>query len=237
MADDPLLSRFRELWQRLGADDVALDDTGRGIVAAYEGPGRAYHSRRHLEDVLEKLDWGRTALGASGDLKDIAQGERVRLFDTVELALWYHDVVYDPTQKDNEARSRDKFLADAARYNLRQDLRADIAKLIDITASHRKAATLSEKIMCDCDLAILGAPQEEFSKYDANIRKEYAHVPEATYQAARRHVLGGFLKDKSLFKTKAFQDRFDAQARANLSGAVKPLVKWLKSLFRGPKSP
>jgi predicted metal-dependent HD superfamily phosphohydrolase len=235
--DDPLLSRWRALWQRLGVDDASLDDTGSNLLAAYSSAGRFYHSRKHLEDVFEKLDWAKTALIASGDLAEVPPEDRPLLFDTIELALWYHDAVYDPKQKDNEAKSRDLFLADAMRYGLPENLRTAAARLIDITASHKKAASLSEKVLCDCDLSILGAPKEAFSEYDANIRKEYAHVPEAAYKTARRHVLGGFLRQKPIFRTKAFQNRFEAQARQNLENAAQPLIAWLKSLFKGPAPP
>lgn len=234
--EDPLISRWRALWQRLGVDDAQLDGTGRDLLAAYGGAGRFYHSRKHLEDVFEKLDWGKTAFVAAGDLAEVPQGERPRLFDTIELALWYHDAVYDPKKKDNEAKSRDLFLADAKRYGLPEDLRTNIAQLIDVTASHKKASTLPEKILCDCDLAILGAPKDQFSEYDVNIRKEYAHVPEATYKTARRHVLGGFLRQKPIFRTKAFQGRFEEQARHNLESAARPLITWLKSLLKGPSA-
>ena len=234
---DPLLERWLALWRRLGAGGDDLAETGKGIIAAYEGAGRFYHSRKHLEDVLDKLDWAKTALADAGDLKDVPLPERAPMFDAIELALWYHDVVYDPKAKDNEAKSRDRFLADAARYGVPEAIRTDVARMIDVTASHKTASRLPEKILCDCDLSILGAPQEQFSEYDANIRKEYAHVPEPLYKSARRHVLGGFLKQKPIFKTRAFQNKCEAQARDNLEGAARPLVARLKSWFRGPAPP
>ncbi len=234
MAEDPLLPRWTGLWRRFGVDDAALAETGAALIAAYEGPGRFYHTRKHLDDVLQKLDWAKAAFAKTGDLAEVPAERRAELFDAVELALWYHDAVYDATRRDNEAKSRDMFLADAARFGLPEPLRATIAGLIDVTANHRAAKTLAEKILCDCDLAILGAPAAEFAEYDANIRKEYAHVPAAAYKVGRRRVLGGFLDAHPLFKTKAFQEEFEAQARTNLTAAARPLRTWVRSLFKGP---
>jgi predicted metal-dependent HD superfamily phosphohydrolase len=231
---DPLLERWVSLWGRLGIHDDALAPAGQLLIDAYDGPSRYYHTQTHLEDVLQKLDWARGAFDKSGDLDGLTVDERSRLLDTVELALWYHDAVYDPKRKDNEAKSRDMFLADAARFGLPKNISATIAAMIDVTANHRTAKTLSEKILCDCDLAILGAPKGVFDEYDKNIRKEYAHVPVAAYKIARRRVMGGFLDEKRLFKTKAFQEQFGARADANLETVARPVRTWVRSLFKGP---
>lgn len=222
------------LWQRLGAEAPGLARTGRDVIAAYEEAGRFYHTRQHLEDVLQKLDWAKTALAAAGDIADIPEHELPVLFDTIELALWYHDAVYNPTEYDNEMKSRNLFLGDAAKNGLPDHIQREVAMLIDVTAKHGNAGKLDEVILCDCDLAILGAAKAEFDEYDQNIRREYAHVPAREYENARRRVLAGFLRQKNLFKTKAFQAEFGARARWNLMRRAQPLRAWLESLFRRP---
>jgi predicted metal-dependent HD superfamily phosphohydrolase len=193
------------------------------MIAEHDGPGRHYHTRAHLEDVLAKLDWAKTALTESAELPP---GDRTTLFDTIELALWYHDLVYDAKAKDNEAQSRDLFLTHAGYFRLPEPLRDNVARLIDITARHHDAVALDERILADCDLAILGAPPDEFARYDANIRREYAHVPAAAYKIGRRKVLTAFLGQPHIYKTRAFQMAYEAKARANLTAATAPL--WRK---------
>jgi predicted metal-dependent HD superfamily phosphohydrolase len=232
--NDPLLDRWMGLWRRLGAPAPELGRSGCDVIAAYEGAGRFYHTRQHLEDVLQKIDWAKTALEAAGDLADIPAQERPLLFDTVEMALWYHDAVYDARGHDNEMKSRCVFLADAEKNGLPGHIQRDVARLIDVTAKHGNARRLDERILCDCDLAILGAPTEQFDAYDSGIRKEYAHVPAREYEKARRRVLRGFLRQGNVFKTKAFQQEFGARARWNLLRRSMPVRAWLYSLFCRP---
>lgn len=225
MTDD-LLIRYRALWQRFGVDDPALPAAGQRVIDAYHAPTRHYHDGAHLRDVLTKLDWARDAV------QDTTPEDRAQMFDIIELALWYHDVVYDATAKDNEAQSRDMMWTDARRFGLSDDIARTAADLIDLTAHHAQARTLPEKIMTDCDLAILGAHTAAFQKYDAGIRAEYAHVPAPLYQTVRRQVLKGFLDQPQIFKTEAFRTAFEAQARQNLRSATQSRrLGWLRRLL------
>lgn len=216
-----LLPRWQALWQRFGAEDTGLAAAGWQIIDAYS-TGRHYHSQEHLASVLAELDWAKSALDKSGELSNISADARQRLFDTVELALWYHDVVYDAKAKDNEAQSRNLFLSDAKKFGLPAAIRDEVAALIDLTAHHKDAKTLAERLMTDCDLAVLGGSPAAFCKYDTGIRKEYAHVPPAVYKVARRDVLKSFLDQAHIFKTAAFRQKLEKAARKNLSGAIAP---------------
>ncbi len=225
-----LEDRWNDLWWRLGVQSPDIPATGIRLIAEYSGADRHYHSRTHLEDVLQKLDWAKTALERKGELPLLPEDQR-KLFDTIELALWYHDVVYNAKLKNNEELSRDLFLTHAAHFGLDETMQQNVAKLIDLTAKHKDAASLMERIMTDCDLAILGAPKAEFDKYDADIRKEYAHVPAAAYKIGRHKVLTGFLDQPYVFKTQAFHDAFEAQARVNLKAATASPIKKLLRRF------
>jgi predicted metal-dependent HD superfamily phosphohydrolase len=222
---DPLLPRWQALWQRFGVENADLAAAGQDVIAAY-GHGRYYHTQDHLASVLTELDWAKGALEKNGELSALSSDAKQKLFDTVELALWYHDVVYDVEAKhgDNEKQSRDLFLSDAEKFGLAASVRKEIASLIDLTAHNKDAKTLMERLMTDCDLAILGASPAVFRKYDADIRKEYAYVPETIYKTERINVLAGFLKQKPIFKTAAFRKKLEAQAEKNLTDAITPTI-------------
>lgn len=238
MADGPLASslhprfavslhaRFAALWQRFGVSHPDVAAAGERLLALYGSPARAYHNLVHLDDVLAKLDWAQSALMQSGEISGLDGAEKRRLFDTIELALFYHDAVYDAKAADNEAQSREMMKRDAEDFGLAADITADAARLIDLTAQHGTAARLDEKIMADCDLAILGADETVFKKYDADIRAEYAHVPAPLYAAGRAKVLRRFLDTPQLFKTAAFAAQYDAPARRNLAAALAPKPFW-----------
>jgi predicted metal-dependent HD superfamily phosphohydrolase len=218
-----LLPRWQALWQRLGVEDAALQGAGRQLINRYT-EGRFYHTEEHLQSVLAQLDWAKGALERSGELEGLSPAQRQKLFDTVEIAIWYHDAVYNPQENDNEARSRDLFLEDAKKFGLPEDVTRDAARLIDLTAHHKDAKTLMERLMTDCDLAVLGARPAVFNQYGAGVREEYAHVPPKVYKTERQKILEGFLDQPSVFKTAAFRQAFEAQAKRNLGAAINCLA-------------
>lgn len=217
-----LLQRWISLWERQGVSHPHLLPAGLNLIDAYGMPDRHYHNQTHLRDVLAKLDWAQGALAATGETAHLSDADRQRMFDTIEVALWYHDAVYDARAKDNEAQSRDLLLRDAQRMGFDPALTEEAAALVELTARHGQARSLMERIMADCDLAILGAPPAVFKKYDEDIRKEYAHVPAPLYKTGRAKVMAGFAAQERLFKTQAFAQAFGAQAKSNLAQALHP---------------
>jgi predicted metal-dependent HD superfamily phosphohydrolase len=81
-----LAARLRELGRAGDAEKTAAD-----LVARYREPHRAYHNLDHIADCLEKLELARSML-------------RDDDFKAVELALFWHDAVYDPRAADNEEK-------------------------------------------------------------------------------------------------------------------------------------
>lgn len=81
-------TRFVSLCNSLGVDSPLATSTAQSLKAAYSNPHRHYHTLNHIDDMLEMLD----DLLPGDD--DTIRGERA----IVELAVWFHDVVYDPVQ-------------------------------------------------------------------------------------------------------------------------------------------
>jgi len=181
------------------------------LEAAYAQPHRRYHTRVHIEDCLGKL-------AAVGGLS--ARDRRI-----LEYALWWHDAIYDPTRGDNEDLSADMASRDLAAQGEDAAAIADVDRLIRLTKGHTvSAADRLGALMVSIDLSILGAPPAAYDAYSAQVREEYAHVPEAEFRAGRRAVLEGFLKAPILFPDAAFAAQYDAQARANLRREIERLA-------------
>lgn len=183
------------------------------LQAAYATPPRAYHHWGHIEAVLEGY-------------AEVAAGPGWEQPREVALALLFHDAIYEPGKRDNEARS-----ADLARETIPRwwpgaviDI-ARVAQLIELTARHGQLTPrdvdADAALMLDCDMAILAAPPAQFEAYDHAIAEEYRdHVPGFLYRINRRRFLRGVLAQPRIFLSDWFHARCDAQARANLRRAI-----------------
>ncbi len=158
----------------------------------YAEPHRHYHTLEHIEHCLEEFD----PLQAADP-------------EAVELAIWFHDAIYDTRRHDNEERS--------AEWLLQELPEARRAAALILVTKHHKASTPDEALLVDVDLAILGQSEERFDRYERQIRAEYAWVPEDVFRRKRAELLDGFLARPFIYGTEPFRAKYEAAARANLS--------------------
>ncbi|WP_226634705.1 HD domain-containing protein [Brevundimonas poindexterae] len=183
------------------------------LQARYAEPQRQYHTWAHIE-ALRRWFGQRCA-----HLHDPA---------AVELAILFHDAVYDPTRTDNEAESA-RLLKDADLPGLDDTVRAQAVRMIEATARHEvpdglDALDRSDMAeFLDMDLSILGARPDVFDTYEQNIRREYTFVPEPLYREARRDILQRFVERPSLYFSDWGRATFEDQARANLERSIQRL--------------
>ena len=190
--------------------------TGRvfsGIAERYSEPCRYYHTLQHISDCLDELD---------------AYTSQATVPDTqlIETAIWFHDIIYDPTVSDNEEQSIElfkSFVTLQPRSNfpdiITKEFVDQVSQLIMATKTH-VGNTESEKILLDIDLSILGKSPEEFKRYDDSIRREYAWVPEGIYTENRKRVMQGFYARGRIYYTDFFHSKYEKQAKENLKGLL-----------------
>lgn len=195
--------RWQLLWQ--GLDRPAPAGLVDALLQAWSEPPRHYHTLQHLEECLAHFD----------TLRHLAEHPA-----EIELALWFHDSVYDVHARDNEARSA--AWADSALLaaGLAPDRRRRVHELIMATCHDALPASPDAKLLTDIDLAILAASPARFAEYESQIRAEYAHVPQALFLDKRRQVLLGFLERERIFQTPSFHAQREAAARRNLMQAI-----------------
>jgi predicted metal-dependent HD superfamily phosphohydrolase len=169
------------------------------LKARYAEPHRKYHTLEHIEHCLAEFD-----------------PRQAREPEAVELAIWFHDAVYDTKAHDNEEKSAELLLS-----LIPEATRA--AELVLVTKHHR-ASTPDEALLVDIDLAILGQPEERFDRYERQIREEYAWVPEPIFRQKRGEILEGFLARPFIYQTEPFRAKYEAAARANLSRSKRSLA-------------
>jgi predicted metal-dependent HD superfamily phosphohydrolase len=175
------------------------------MAQTYSAPGRHYHNLRHIEDCLAALD------GVAG----LSARDR----EVLTAAIWWHDIVYDPTRSDNEEES-----AKRAEQDLAPDLRHDVGRLIRLTRTHDvQPGDRLGAILISIDLAILGAAPSAYVAYAAAIRREYAHVGDDAYRAGRLAVLERFAARPAIYPDPSFAMRLEKQARANIAREIETL--------------
>ena len=111
----------------------------------------------------------------------------MRSFDrpAVELAAWFHDGVYDG-RDGAEERSAQWALDALAGLPVAEE----VARLVRLTERHAPADDDANGCaLSDADLAILAAAPERYAEYTADVRREYAHVPDDLFRAGRAAVL------------------------------------------------
>lgn len=87
-----LRSRFEHTWRKIAGGDPR--EVWPRLDAGYADLARAYHNWTHVAAMLDGLNSVRT-------LEEFAEAD----FEAVELAIWFHDAIYDARAKDNEERS------------------------------------------------------------------------------------------------------------------------------------
>jgi len=192
---------------------------GDDLVARWGEKGRLHHGRTHLREVLDAV-----ALLAD----DVATPEEAL---RASLAAWFHDAVHSsgrrrddplPGGVSDEQASGD-LAHDAMTGLVEAEVRDDVVRLVLLTATHRpEPGDAVGALLCDADLAVLGAAPARYADYAAAIRVEYAHVPADVFRPARAAILEQLL-DGDLFHTPAGRRRWEDRARANLRAEIAAL--------------
>jgi len=195
-----------------GADRTAAAGVRSDLEARWSEPGRAYHTLRHLDEVLAVV----AALRAAGEpVADPA---------AVVLAAWYHDAVHDPRATDNEDASAELARRELGGLGVDRARVERVAALVLATRDHLPADP-DAAVLVDADLAVLGTEPVRYAAYAAAVRREYAAVHDDAWRTGRAAVLAGFLARPRIYTTPTQHDRAEARARANLTAELADLTR------------
>jgi predicted metal-dependent HD superfamily phosphohydrolase len=206
--DTQLTTQWHQLTAPFLADATRRDAMLHQLTAAYTASGRHYHSLRHVGVLLNAVQQ------AAASVQDMA---------VVQLAVWFHDAVYNSLRDDNEARSAELALKFLAETTLPPDRQQRVAFLIERTKDHTRPQPPNDTdlhLFLDADLGILGVPEAAYWEYARQVRQEYRLVPDILYRRGRRKVLEKLLTTPVLYQTEAYRTRLDAAARRNLQAEL-----------------
>lgn len=189
-------------FELLIADARLKNQLWEDIVKRYSEPGRYYHTMQHLQNIYRHLQTVFVHIDKKED---------------VLFALFYHDIIYDPLLKDNEAQSASYAKDILAKLGSSAERIANVTQLIEATAGHKFHQQSDVNYFLDVDLSILAGTAESYDEYAANVRKEYSIYPNNEYWQGRKQVLQSFLSSKRIFKTDYFFEKYEAHARRNIA--------------------
>lgn len=175
------------------------------IRELHAGAYRRYHNFAHALDVAHRvmqLKW---------------ENQRAALW-----AALFHDAVYEPFRKDNEARSQ---IVMASHLRTHEDAATlhRASRMVLATAFHfqvdRHDLTDDEAKFMDCDIAGLGSSYDDFVWQDAAITDEFNLInPTMAHDVkeGRRAFLERVLSRETVFNTPEMRIHFEHKARYNI---------------------
>ena len=202
--------RFEQLWERCGGRlaSVALADRFDEVSSRYSESHRHYHTPEHIAHCLQQFDAARSLMDDP---------------NAVELAVWYHDVVYEIGVDDNEALSADLF-ARHAQGILSAVTIADVRDLI-MTTMHLCSvpATSDQAYLVDIDLSSFGLPHGEFLRDSVAVREEFSCIPDQEFYPKQQRFLCELLDREYFCFTAFFRARHEQLARSNICSYLEEL--------------
>ena len=202
-----------ELASKYTSDNNLISQYYTKIEKKYSSLNRFYHNLDHIKSMLLEVK------RFQNEIYD---------YDSVLFAIWFHDIIYEPKNNDNEKKSAEcarKFL-----NNLEYE-KNRINKVIDLilrTKNHFEQ-NLNEdfeaQIFLDCDIIIFASLRKNYLNYSKSVRKEYSSIPDTIYNKGRIKVLESFLNKNYIFRNKNFQKLYEKKARKNVRFEIKMLLK------------
>ena len=149
-----------DLLAKLNVDLLLGEAVLRDLIAVHSTPDRHYHNLHHIRDLLTQAK----------SIRHIAE-----CFPAIELAVWFHDYIYDSQAKNNETKSAIYAESTLTQLNVSADLVHLVKQIIISTEKHQHLVnSIDNLIFLDLDLSILGAFSDRYLQYAAAIRKEYS---------------------------------------------------------------
>lgn len=201
-------STFSNLISKFSNNENLKLDYWQEIEKSYSQKSRKYHNLLHLENMILELE----------NVKD-----EILDFEALMFSVFYHDIIYKSTSKDNEEKSAEIAKKRLEKINISSEKITKIYNQIVATKSHKRSEDSDTNFLLDADLAILGKDWNVYENYIHQIRKEYFIYPDFLYNPGRKKVLTHFLEFDEIFKTDYFKGKYEKMARENIQREISIL--------------
>lgn len=203
-APETLYKHWQTAWAGLGVS-TANSELYQRILNSYTEKHRHYHTLQHIKECFDRFD----------EVRHLSQKPA-----EIELAIWFHDAVYDVRSKDNEQNSARWARACLDAAALPVEIGQRVSQLILSTRHHTIPQETDEQILSDIDLGVFSSEQARFDEYERQVRAEFGWVPGFVYRRERKKILNSFLQRPAIFFFPHFYARYEESARQNLLRSI-----------------
>lgn len=209
-------ARWRELLAAFSSDPGGINAELSELLAAYSAADRHYHDISHIDAMLQLSRTHRA------DLRDAV---------VVDLAIFYHDVIYDAARRDNEEASAARARTGLGVLGVPGPVIETVARYVEATKHMApgpvEAAGWDTDLdhLLDFDLSILAADDAAYDAYAAAIRREYMIYADDAYRAGRAKVLSKLMALPTLYRVPVLKAAWEPRAKANLARELGALSR------------
>jgi len=198
-----LQTRFTRLWQRHSQEPLPgfANEIFSQLATMYGEEWRSYHNIGHISDCLGYFD----------DCCDQASNP-----DAMEMAIWFHDCIYEIGARNNEARSRDWFM-EQTRGILDDKFRNRVSELIMDTCHRHQPDTEDGKLIADIDLTSFSLPWDQYIADGKNVQKELGNDKPGSDPSKKIGFLANLSKRDTVYFSPYYLENFEKSAQDNIS--------------------
>ena len=189
--------KFLEIWETAGGTNGEI--VYEELVSRYSEKSRHYHTLNHISKSLGRVDEGKPK-------------NKLALY----MAIFFHDVIYDPVKNDNEEKSAEYFKKVAAENTVKSEIIDRTVGLIMATKHIEKPDNYDAMLICDIDLAELGKDYGHFENNNILIRKEFEMYSDEEYNQGRMEFMKTMSERPEIFFTAEFQQKYGKNAKSNV---------------------
>jgi predicted metal-dependent HD superfamily phosphohydrolase len=178
------------------------------LVNQYNEPHRFYHNLEHITVLFQ-----------------LASAHGVRLSIPQQLAIWYHDAIYEPGSVENEIKSAELLRTDCqSNCWLSQSIVYRAYDMVMATKRHLSSDNETQ-IILDLDLASLGFDRNSYEDSTVKIQKEFEFRTGSPIPKEKRILfLESLLSREYIFFTSWGRDFYERSARRNIQNELDILV-------------
>lgn len=217
---------LKSRWMRCSTNVAARPDISvtwfDKLCQYHTEPQRHYHTLAHLEEMLLYFELVQTFRSYNETLTKQEE-------DSIILATFFHDAIYDvhsATNEEDSAKLFQQYMHQVRKTDQDfQELETFVAECILATKSHKVDIEVPNclALFLDLDMAVLGKERRAYLNYSSLIRKEYDYVPHDVFCKKRADILENFLEQQRIFGTQIMHGAFEKRARDNVATEIEIL--------------